>query len=145
MARTKYGFIGRIRGQQSSVAQFTLTAAQLATLDSAPVSLLAAPGANKAIVVTMCLFQFKYGSVQFTAGGAVNPVYHGATTALTASVAATTINAAANATIFVDAVAGPLAVATNTGIDLYAATQDFASGGNSTAVVTLWYEVITLG
>ena len=130
---------------KQAIAQVTLSAAQITTLHSAPVPLVAAPGAGIALVLDAALFQFKYGSVQFTGGGAVNPVYHGATTNLLAgSVAAATIQAAANATISLGSMASALSVTTNVGIDLYAATADFAAG-NSTAIVLLWYTVYTLG
>lgn len=53
------------------IVQVTLTAAQIITLHSAPVALLAAPGASQAIIVTGFTFQFKYNSVQMTGGGVV--------------------------------------------------------------------------
>jgi hypothetical protein len=124
--------------------QVTLTAAQIITLHSVPVLLVAAPGAGKALIVDAMLFQFKYGTVQMTGGGATSAVYHGATTNLLAgSVAAATITAAANATISAGSLATALAVTTNVGVDLYAASADFAAG-DSTAVVTLWYTLYTL-
>ena len=127
------------------VTQVTLTAAQITTLHSVPVALVAAPGAGIALMADAFLFQFKYGTVQFTGGGAVNPVYHGATTNhLAGSVAAATIQAAANATISAGALATAFALSANTGIDLYAASADFAAG-DSTAICTLWYTQYTLG
>lgn len=126
------------------VVQVTLTAAQITSLHTVPVSLVAAPGAGLVIVPTMLVFQFKYGAVQFTGGGAVNPVYHSATANLLgASVAAATIQAAASAVISTGPAAGPTTLAANTGVDLYAATANFAAG-DGTAVVTLSYDLITL-
>jgi hypothetical protein len=128
-----------------AVGMFPLTAAQITTLNTAPVVLLPAPASGKVLVANSMIFQFKYGSVQFTGGGAVNPVYHGATTNLIGgSVAAATIQAAANATIGIGPLTTPLALTANAGIDLYAATANFAAG-NSTAIVWLWYTVLTLG
>lgn len=136
---------GGVSAVKSGVVQVVLSAAQITTLHSVPVSLLAAPGAGKVILPEGLLFQFKYGTVQFTGGGAVNPVYHGATTnLLTGSVAAATIQAAASATISAGAKASALALTTNAGVDLYAGTADFAAG-DSTAIATLWYTIITLG
>lgn len=127
------------------VKTVALSAAQITTLNSVPVALIAAPGAGKVIMVDAMMFQFKYGTVQFTGGGAVSPVYHGATTNLLGgSVAAATIQAAANANISAGAPAAALALTTNAGVDLRAATADFAAG-DSTAFVTIWYSVITLG
>jgi len=123
--------------------QVALTAAQITTLHSAPVTLLAASAAGTAIIPTAMLFELTFGSAQFTGGGAVSPVYHGATTALTSSVAAATIQGASSAYVFCDAATGPTVVSAATGIDLYAASADFAAG-DSTGVVTLWYTLITL-
>jgi len=137
---------GALKVSQRAV-RVALSAAQIITLHSAPVSLVAAPGAGVALVCQGFIFQLIYNSVQFTGGGAVSPVYHGATTNIAAgSVAAATVQAAANYTGFSPGAAGStaLAVSTNTGIDLLAGTADFAAG-NSTAVVTLFYDVVTLG
>jgi|SRR5947209_14234888 len=132
----------------SKKVRVPLTAAQITTLNSVPVSLVAAPGAGIALVFKQMIFQFIYGTVQFTGGGVVKPVYHGATTDLTVTggVAAATIQAAAPVTLFLraDPAAGGLAITTNAGLDLTAATADFAAG-DSTAVVTIDYDVITLG
>lgn len=138
-----------IKGGVTSVLnlkkQITLSAAQITTLHSVPVSLIAAPGAGKAVNLESLVFQFKYGTVQFTGGGAVNPVYHsGSTNLLSGQIAQATIQAAANATISAGARAAALALTTNTGVDLLAAGADFAAG-DSTAILTVEYDVITLG
>jgi len=142
---------GLITSGATKVAQYakrvTLTAAQITTLHSVPVALVAAPGAGIALVCQGFIFQFTFGTVQFTGGGTVQPVYHSATTNLAAgSVAAATVQAAANYTGYSPAAAGgtALALSTNSGIDLYAASADFAAG-DSTAVVTIFYDVLTLG
>lgn len=124
-----------------------LTAAQITTLNSVPVTLVAAPAAGIALVCTGFIFQMIYGTVQFTGGGVVNPVYHGATTSLTAGgVGAASIQAAANYTGYSPGAAGAtaLAITSAVAIDLRAATADFAAG-DSTAVVTVFYSVVTLG
>ena len=147
MRRIKHGFISTIGGKATEmVDQFTVSAADFAALNTAPVSLVAAHGLNKALIVTAMLFQFKFGTVEFTLGGAVNPVYHGTTTnPLSGSVAAATIQGNANAIVALDAAGGPLTAPLNTGLDLYAATANFAGGGDSTAIVTLWYTVYEIG
>src|SRR5689334_8651877 len=82
------------------ISQFTLSAADITSAHSAPVALIAAPGINKAVFPTKAIFQFKYGTVQFTGGGAGQLVFHGATTnLLTGTVLAATVQAAASATI----------------------------------------------
>lgn len=128
------------------MVQVSLTAAQIITGNSVPVPLVAAPGAGIALIAQAMTYQFKYGTVQMTTStGATSPVYHGATTNLLAgSVAATVIKAAASSTTSCGGPATGLAVSTNTGIDLLTASADFAAG-DSTAIVTLWYDQITLG
>jgi len=136
---------GGVPGTKQCVAQIALTAAQILTLNTVPVALVAAPGANLAIVVDAMTFQFKYNSIAFTGGGPVNPVFHGATTNLmSGQVAAGTIQAAANACISLGAAANALTLTPNTGVDLYAGTGNFAAG-NSTAIVTIWYSIVNQG
>lgn len=122
------------------VAQITLTAADLTTLKTVPVTLIKAPTtANVAIQVTRAVFQFKYGGVAFTGGGAVSLVYHGATAnLLSGSVAAATVTGTADSAVSLGAPAAATVLTPATGIDLLAATADFAAG-NSTALVTVWY------
>ena len=125
-----------------------LTAAQIITLHSVPVSLVPAPGVGFTLVYDWMTVQMIYGSVQFTGGGVVMPVYHGATTDLTTTggIAAATVQAAASFHNLLSRApaAGGLALTTNVGLDLYAATADFAAG-NSTMVIELAYSVIKLG
>lgn len=127
------------------VVQVAITSAQIKTLNTAPLSLVAAPGAGVALVADAMLFQYKYGTTQYTSGGAVNPVYHSATTNLLGgSVAAATIQAAASAVVSLGGPAAALTAPANTGIDLYAATGNFATG-DGTAIAVLWYTAYTLG
>jgi hypothetical protein len=143
--RTRHGYVSFIGNKaQQKISVFTLTSSDITTLHSVPVSLIGAPGVNKAIEIDKFILEFTAGTVQYTGGGAVNPVYHGATTALAGSVAAATITGASNAVVFNDAAGGPVTMPLNTGIDLYAATADFAAG-NGTAIVTIWYTTYETG
>jgi len=137
--------IGRGKTVTTYLKRVPLTAAQITTLHSAPVSLVSAPGAGKAVIFHWLTFQFTFGTTQFTGGGAVTPVYHGATTDLsgTTGVAAATITGAASATKLLPTVA-QAGITANAGVDLLAATADFAAG-DSTAVVTISYSVVKLG
>src|ERR1017187_3577160 len=63
---------GGVLSVSQRIVQVTLTAAQIITLNTVPVSLVAAPGAAYALLADAMLFQFKYNSVAFTGGGAVN-------------------------------------------------------------------------
>lgn len=141
-----YRVIGnRFRTAQVRVA---LTAAQIIALHSVPVALVAAPGAGAALIFDWMTFQFAYGTVQFTGGGVVSPVYHGLNVdeTVVGGITANTIKAAASSLTLLNAepAAGGLALTANLGLDLYAATADFAAG-DSTAIVVLSYGILTLG
>jgi hypothetical protein len=138
------GYLGGVNGAGQKAVQVLLTAAQITTLHSVPVSLVAAPAAGFVIAVDAMTFSFKYGTLQFTGGGVVSPVYHGATTnLLSGGVAAATIQAAASAVVALGGPASALALTTATGVDLYSTVADFAAG-DSTALVTLWYSVLAI-
>jgi len=126
----------------------TIPTASVLTLHSVPVSLVAAPGAGKAIIVESCLIEVTATSTAFAAGGVVAPVYHGATTALTANtLAAANINTGTPGTTYWNLVEAQTAngspITANAGVDLYAATQDFTTGTGSLKV-QIWYSVVTL-
>ena len=130
------------------VKQVTLTAAQLMAMKATPVSIIPAPGAGKLIIIDAIAFQFKNGATQFTGGGAVSFVYHGtAITPHTGTIAAAVVNAAAADVQYLGpntSAAIDLQTAINTGLDITNATAAFAVG-NGTAIVTVWYSVVTLG
>jgi len=145
MRRLRRGFSSVIGIRaETYVDSFLVNAADITTSHSAPLALVAAPGLNKAIQLTRAIVQFRYGTVQFTGGGALSFVYHGATVnLLSGTVAAATIQAAANAVVSPGAQAAALVLTPNVGIDWLAATADFAAG-DSTAVLTLFYTVYEL-
>ena len=130
------------------VAQVTLTAAQLIAMKTAPVNILPAPGAGKLLVIDAITFQFKHGSTQFTGGGAVTFQYHGTSVnPHTGSVAAAVLQAATDDTEYLGPNVGgalDLQSAINQGLEITNATAAFAAG-NGTAIVTVWYSVVTLG
>ena len=128
------------------VAEVALTAAQLTTLHSVGCVLLPAPSnANAYIVVTGLAFEFDYGSVQFTGGGAISAFYTGqSTNVLAATIPAATLTAAASSITYVDAAGAAQTVTPGVGITLQAATADFAAG-NSGAVVKIWFSLVTPG
>lgn len=121
-----------------------VTSAQLKALHSTAVTLIAAPGAGKAILVNSMFANFVFGTVQYTGGGAIQLQYHGqATNLLISTIAAATIQAAANASLFFGpaSTASGIVVQTNTGIDIQAGTADFAAG-DGVLNVTLEYKVV---
>jgi predicted RecA/RadA family phage recombinase len=131
------------------VAVVPLSSADILALNSSPKALVPAPGAGKVAVLEQLIFQFKFGTVAYAAGGALKAVYHGATTALHAgtipAAAITAANAAANSTTQVGPQTGAngLALSKETGIDLMATGADFTTG-DGTAEVWVFYSVLTL-
>ena len=128
-------------------ARVSLTAAQILTLNTAPVSLVAAPGTGKLLIFEELVFNFTNGGTQFASGGAVEPVYHGATSSLSVgAIPASTINAAAASLTHLAQQASTTGITctANVGIDLYAASANFTTG-TGTAVVTVSYEIFTIG
>jgi hypothetical protein len=128
-------------------ATVNLSAAQIITLHSVPVPLIAAPGVGLALVVDQLVFEITTTATQFTGGGVVAPVYHGATTAITGNtIPATVVTAVAGTTstlLALGSVANGLTLTSNTGVDLFAAVADFAVG-TGTAKVIVYYKIITL-
>lgn len=128
--------------------KITLTSAQLKTMFTTPVALLGAPTPpGNAAIVTRAILNYKYGSAQYTGGGAITIGYKTtAAIAAAATVAATFLTSpTANQVI---EVAG--ALATNLSADvlnqpLYItnATQVFAAG-DGTVDLWLMYQRIPL-
>jgi predicted RecA/RadA family phage recombinase len=127
---------------------FTLTAAQLIAMYTAPITLIPAPGAGKAVLVDQdILFEMATTATQFTGGGAVSFPYHGGGTVVHAgSVPASVVTAAAGSsyTLLGSAVAANgTTVPANTGVDITNATAAFAAG-TGTAKVQMRYRIVTL-
>lgn len=134
----------------SAFSRTALTAAQILGMYAAPVQLVAAPGAGNLILLDKMVINVVYGTTQFAAGGVVAPQYdstvHGAGTAASSTtIAAATINGiAANSIVGVTGLLAVTASAAlvNTGLFLSNATGAFTTG-DSTAVVDVWYRVVT--
>lgn len=132
----------------SRKTQVTLTAANLIAMNGTPVSILAAPAAGIAIVVTRILFEMKRTATAFTSGGVITFQYHTATTTVhSGSIPAsrlTTAGAANTLDVLVtDSPTNSLLCAQADGIDITNATAGFATG-TGTAVVTIMYDLVTL-
>jgi len=133
--------------QVQQLAVVPLTAAQLKSLFSTPLTVLPAPGAGYALILEQALLEFKFGTIAYTGGGALSLVYHGNAGALhSGTVPASVITAGSGQS---QTLLGPqtgangLTVLSNTGIDLTNATQNFAAG-NGLAQLWLWYTIATL-
>jgi hypothetical protein len=149
------GTVGLIGSDASDQVGFplqvgiSLTAAQINALNTSPVTLVPAPGAGLSLVLEGIVIEVNRTATAFTGGGAVGPVYAGATgTFLTANQVAAadvTTGGAGQVTRYLTpaAPAGGLAITANTAIQLFAATANFAAGtGTIKAYVT--YSIVTL-
>ena len=128
-----------------------ITAAQFNGMYAAPKLLLAAPGANKLIVVKQLALVMTFGSADYAAGGVVAAQYdstvHGAGVLATNSEAAADFFAAASTTFLFTGTSGntvgalPFSTTVNKGLYLSNATQAFTTG-DSTFVAQIWYSII---
>jgi hypothetical protein len=122
----------------------TITSAQLKALFATPVTLLAAPGAGLAILINSAFWNFIFGTVQYTLGGAIQLQYTGqSVNLLNTTLAAADVLAAVNAQKFMGmaTTASGIVVKNNTGIDVQCATQNFATG-DGVLNVTIEYKVV---
>lgn len=132
-----------------NVVEVSLTAAQFNGMYATPVQVIAAPGANKAIVVNHAVLNMTFVSAQYAAGGAVGLQYgnsaHLAGAAASATEAATDFTGAAASTLFrfgAGLSTGALvSAAANTAVYISNATGAFTTG-DSTFKLWIWYEVI---
>lgn len=132
------------------VDRVALTAAQINGMYAAPQSLLPAPAANQAILVSQIHVELDLTATQFAAGGVVHFYYHGQTVELMAQTlaAATLIGSASPSQVLMllepVQTAGGSIVKPALGLDITNATQAFTTGTGA-AVVTIWYDLLTLG
>lgn len=134
--------------QYASVA---ITAAQWNGMYAAPKLLIAAPGANKLIVVHKLDLVMTFVSAAYAAGGVVGGQYdstvHGAGAAATNTEAAADFFAAASTTFQFNGVSGntvavtPFTTSVNKGLYLSNLTGAFTTG-DSTWVAKIWYSVL---
>ena len=128
-------------------ATVAISAAEFNGMYAAPKLLIAAPGANKQIIVDQMALAMTYVSANYAAGGVVAAQYdstvHGGGVLATATEAAADFQAAASTTFrFAGSLAiAPFSTTVNKGIYLSNATGAFTTG-DSTFVAHLWYRVI---
>jgi len=132
-----------------NVVEVSLTAAQFNGMYATPVQVIAAPGANKAIVVSHVVMNMTFVSAQYAAGGAVGLQYgnsaHLAGTAASATEAASDFTGAAASTLFRFAsglsTGAAVSAAVNTAVYISNATAAFTTG-DSTFKVWVYYSVL---
>jgi hypothetical protein len=142
------GMIAGSAKVSSRKTQFSLTAAQIISMFTTPVTIVPAPAAGTAIIVRAILIELNLTATAFTGGGVVHFYYHGQTTEImAASLAAATIQGGAGQTIWQlnpVSTAGGSVVTKEVGIDITCATGVFAAG-TGTAKITIFHDVVTLG
>lgn len=135
---------GWIRDDLMKYTAAPLTAQNIKDMYGAPVTLIAAPGANKAIIVHDLVFEMKRSATAFTGGGAVSIEYASGSDVV-ATIAAAVVTGAAGTTlssrVMVDLSDVALANIENDAIKITNATAAFADG-TGTAEVHIWYSVI---
>ena len=150
MAQTVYSPVfsnAQIDPQFGQYATVNLTAANILGMNAAPVSILPAPGAGKAIVVDNILFEMTTTATAFANGGVVSFPYHGGSTnSHSGTIPAAVVTAGAGTS---NTQLGPATgsngttIPANTGVDITNATAPFITG-TGTAKVQIWYQIVTL-
>lgn len=120
----------------------TLTSAQILALNTTPVTLIAAQGANTYIEVLACVAYLKFNSIAYTGTNAANITYtNGAGAAATGTLASAFLDSSSSAAAKVIPVAvTPVA---NAPVVISVGTANPAAG-NSTITLDLFYRVVTL-
>lgn len=125
--------------------QVPLTAAQIIAMGTTPISLIAAQGAGKIIIVHSILFKMVRTSTAFTGGGAVEFRYTDASGAkVSADVAAALITTGGAGTAYahVAGIEASITPVANAALVITNATAAFAAG-TGTAQVSISYRVVT--
>jgi hypothetical protein len=125
-----------------------ITAAQFNGMYAAPKLLVAAPGANKLIVLDRMVLAMTFVSADYAAGGVVGAQYdstvHGAGAAASTTEAAADFFAAASTSFELKgdlSTGAPFSTSVNKGLYLSNLTGAFTTG-DSTWVAHIWYKII---
>lgn len=131
-----------------------MTAAQWNGMSASPFALIAAPGANKIIVVQKLIGAMTFVSAQYAAGGAIICQYDSSATGAgvnacgTSTIAAATVNGFAASTSWgltgqIPAAGAAFSTTVNKGLYLSNQTGAFTTG-DGTWNIHIWYQVVTL-
>lgn len=133
ISRSKYQVIAKI-----------LQASDITAMMSSPFQLIPAPGANKVIICTQGSLQMIYGGTPFTGGGTIRYSYSGTSNDAVTGFASTILTASANSVGKNNSGSvNPANLANNVNKSL-TISNDTASfvGGNSKAIVKVWYIIV---
>lgn len=140
---------GNLDSATLAAATVAISSANILAMNGAPVTVLAAPGAGKAILVDNILFEMTRTSTAYANGGAINFQYHTTTTSVphAGTIAATlvTTGGAGSAQTWLGPNVGTngLVIPSNEGIDITNASAAFITG-TGTAKVFIKYRIVTL-
>lgn len=123
--------------------QVNLSSADIKSLNSSPKTIINAPGAGKIIVPVNMMISYTYGTAAYTSGG--NLFFEWNTAACTSAANSSVFTTAASTVAqFVPTnTTATQTAAGNQALRLTNQTANFATG-DGTAVVTVWYRVLTL-
>jgi hypothetical protein len=124
-------------GNVKQTVTVALTAAQIIAMGTTAVSLIAAPGAGKCVIVDNITLKMTTTATAFTGGGAVEFRYTDASgTKVTADVAAAVITAAAGVSFTnVRGIEASLTGTANAAVVVTSATAAFAAGTGSASLI----------
>lgn len=134
---------------QSLDVGIAISSAQILTLNTAPLTVIPAPGVGKAIFVSSFVFEMIRTATAYTGAATTELVYAGATgTAISGKLLGTVFSTAGAATTLT-AVSGlqtganGMTLLANTAVQLFTETANYAVG-TGTAKIYLTYSIVTL-
>ena len=150
-ATNSLAFVGTTIGVNADLlryARVAMTAAQWNGMYAAPFLLVAAPGANKLIVVERVVEKMTFVAAAYAAGGVVGLQYdntvHGAGDPATGTEAAADFFAAASTAFMQEgnlSTGAPFATSVNKGLYISNQTGAFTTG-DGTWIVDVWYRIV---
>lgn len=151
--KTKPGYDPNVNGvglldilpEVKAMTTVVLTAAQVKALFTTPITLVAAPGAGKYIIVDDIEFKMPFGTVAYTGANAVEFRYtDGAGAKVSADIAAAVLNAASGTTNYnhVKGVVTALVPVANAPVVVAVPTAN-PGAGDSIVTLAVYYHVVT--
>lgn len=127
----------------TQTAQVTVTSAQILGMNAAPVQIIAAPGANRAIMASRMWQVYRYGGVQYAAGGAISYRWGATANLASSTLAAATFNAYAANNAFDLTPDGTDTLANIAGLGLFLSNDTAAfTTGDGTLICNVNYNIV---